>query len=624
VKWLKINTVLLLSAVLSLWASFSQADTQFRVIVDASGSMLISDPDKLTSEALRLISNLAPEEKATLGIWLFGEEPRVLLPESTVNKATKAKLASYVNSYVTQDVKTDLEAIIKLLLDTPDSGNLAAGFNRHWILVTDGMVDISLNEAVNKASRDRILNELMVRLEGRGIHLHTVSMTGYTDKNLLESLSLRTNATHTEVAIPEDLLDTFDRIFTQASPSDELPFDGNQFVVDDAIEDLTLVVFHENGIQPHVVKPDGSLLSLVNDSNASVAVSDHYTLITVLKPSAGVWQVDNVDLERSSIRVITNLSSQATNIAPIVFVNEPIYSTVGLFQKDVMIKDDNVLNLVTVKQTLIRLSGEQKEIVLSHEMSRTNGQFKRRLEGISESGNYEVVILMDGKTFSRQHSQYFTVHPAIDFKGTNPDGNLIAFSAHPVNLKLDVSRSNIKLEFTYNNGTTETEEMPLVGQGYWEKIIPVSVDDNVKVRAKLIGTTQTGLRFDYWTPFWQFNRKGDDAPTVGLDDIDPSSMLLTSIPSSSTDLMPVMVIPAVSVVNEVEEGDELSSEPDAADIETSDVDKAVEKTDSLSKTEWMMYIGLNLGGILIIAAGIFLYRRMQKNKSLKSDDTDDV
>jgi uncharacterized protein (TIGR03503 family) len=623
VKWLKINTVLL-SAVLSFWVPLSQADTQFRVIVDASGSMLISDPDKLTSEALRLISNLAPEEKATLGIWLFGEEPRVLLPESIVNKATKSKLASYVNSYVTQDVKTDLEAIIRLLLDTPDSGNLAPEFNRHWILVTDGMVDISLDEAVNKASRDRILNELMARLEERDIHLHTVSMTGYTDKDLLESLSLRTDATHTEVAIPEDLLDTFDRIFTQASPSDELPFDGNQFVVDDAIDELTLVVFHDNGIQPHVVKPDGSLLSLVTDRDASVAASDHYTLITVRKPDAGVWKVNNVDFERSSIRVITNLSSQATKIAPIVFVNEPIYSTVGLFQKNVIIKDDNILNLVTVKQTLVRLSGEQKETILSHDMARTNGQFKQRLEGISEPGNYELVSLLDGKTFSRQLSQYFTVHPAIDFKGTNPGGNLIAFSAHPVNLKLNVSRSNVKLEFTYNNGTTETEEMPLVGQGYWEKIIPVSTDDNVKVRAKLIGMTQTGLRFDYWTPFWHFNRKGDEAPTVGLDDIDPTSMLLMSIPSSNRDLMPVMVLPAVSVVDEAEESGKLSSELDAADLEVSDVDKAAEKTDSLSKTEWMMYIGLNLGGVLIIATGIFLYRRMQKNKSLKSDDTDDV
>lgn len=622
-KWLKINTVLL-AAVFSFWVPSSQADTQFRVIVDASGSMLISDPDKLTSEALRLISNLAPEEKATLGIWLFGEEPRVLLPESTVNKATKSKLATYVNSYVTQDVKTDLEAIIKLLLDTPDAGNLAADFNRHWILVTDGMVDISLDEAVNKASRDRILNELMAQLEERGIHLHTVSMTGYTDKALLESLSLRTDATHTEVAIPEDLLDTFDRIFTQASPSDELPFDGNQFVVDDAIEELTLVVFHENGIQPHVIKPDGKVLSLVNDSHVSVSASDHYTLITVRDPRAGVWKVNNVDLERSSIRVITDLSAQATKVAPVIFVNEPIYSTVGLFQKNVIIQDENILNLVTVEQTLIRLSGEQKETVFSHEMARTNGQFKQRLEGITEPGNYELVSLVDGKTFSRQLSQYFTVHPAIDFSGTNPGGNLIAFSAKPVNLKLNVLRSNVKLEFTYNNGTIETEEMPLVGQGYWEKIIPVSADDDVKVRAKLVGMTQTGLRFDYWTPFWHFNRKGDDAPTVNLDDATPASLLLMAVPSSNRDLMPVLVPPAISIVSEEQEKEGVPSEPDVVKPDLSDVDEMVEKEDTISSTEWIMYAALNLAGIAIIAAGIFLYRRIQKNKSLRSEDIDDV
>ncbi|WP_421851667.1 VWA domain-containing protein [Marinomonas sp.] len=622
-KWLKINTVLLV-AVLSFWMPLSKADTQFRVIVDASGSMLISDPDKLTSEALRLISNLAPEEKATLGIWLFGEEPRVLLPEAIVNKANKTKLASYVDSYVTQDVKTDLEAIIKLLLETPDSGNLKPGFNRHWILVTDGMVDISLEEAVNKASRDRILNQLTSKLEERGIHLHTISMTGYTDKALLESLSLRTDATHTEVAIPEDLLDTFDRIFSQASPSDELPFDGNRFTVDDAIQELTLVVFHENGIQPHIVKPDGTLLSLVSNKNVSVSTSDHYTLITIRAPSSGEWQVNNVDIDRSSIRVITDLSAQATPVAPVIFQNEPIYSTVALFQKDKVIKDDKILSLLNVKQTLVRLSGEQKETIYSHKMDRTNGQFKQHLEGITEAGNYELVSLVDGKTFSRQLSQFFTVYPAINFEGANPSGNLIAFSAKPVNLKLNMLRSNVKLEFTYNNGTTEMEDMPLVGQGYWEKIIPVSANDNVKVRAQLIGFTQTGLRFEYWTPVWHFNRQGNDAPTVGLGDVAPMGKLLIPVATSNKDVMPMLVPPSVSVVNEADENSDSQTEVAGETKEESTTDMVLDKANSLSTTEWIMYAVLNLGGIAVIVGGIFLYRRMKKNQSLRRDDLDDV
>ncbi|NLU98924.1 hypothetical protein B6N13_12615 [Marinomonas sp. UCMA 3892] len=621
-KWLKINTVLL-AAVLSFWVPFSKADTQFRVIVDASGSMLISDPDKLTSEALRLISNLAPEEKATLGIWLFGEEPRVLLPEAIVNKANKTKLASYVDSYVTQGVKTDLEAIIKLLLETPDSGSLKPGFNRHWILVTDGMVDISLDEAVNKASRDRILNQLTSKLEERGIHLHTISMTGYTDKALLESLSLRTDATHTEVAIPEDLLDTFDRIFSQASPSDELPFDGNRFTVDDAIQELTLVVFHENGIQPHIVKPDGKLLSLASNAEVSVSSSDHYTLITVRGPASGTWQVNNVDLDRSSIRVITDLSAQATPVAPVIFQNEPIYSTVGLFQKNELIKDDKVLNLLDVKQTLVRLSGEQKETVFSQDTVRTNEQFKQRLGGITEPGNYELVSLVDGKTFSRQLSQFFTVHPAIEFVGVSPGGNLVAFSAKPVNLKLNMLRSNMKLEFTYNNGITETEEMPLVGQGYWEKIIPVSPGDNVNVRAKLIGMTQTGQRFDYWTPTWHFERQGNNAPTVTLVDGDVDNSSNMSEPSSNNDVAPMFVPPSVSVVDGVE--DSADSLPEKNTLpEESVADQMLDKANDLSTSEWIWYAALNLGGIIVIAGGIFLYRRIKKNQSLRREDLDDV
>ncbi|QUX95690.1 hypothetical protein C0J08_09820 [Marinomonas sp. CT5] len=621
-KWLKINTVLLV-AVLSFWVPSSQADTQFRVIVDASGSMLISDPDKLTSEALRLISNLAPEEKATLGIWLFGEEPRVLLPEAIVNKANKAKLASYVDSYLTQDVKTDLEAILKLLLDTPDSGDLKSGFNRHWILVTDGMVDISLDNEVNKASRDRILNELSAKLEERGIHLHTVSMTGYTDKDLLESLSLLTNATHTEVAIPEDLLDTFDRIFTQASPSDELPFDGNYFDVDDSIKELTLVVFHDGDVQPQVVKPDGSILPLETTKNLLVSVSSHYTLITIRNPASGKWQVNNADLERSNIRIITDLSAHATRVPPVIFQNEPISSTIALFQKDQVIKDEKILNLVDVKQTLVRLSGEQKETLFSRQMEKTKGQFKQRLGGVTESGNYELVSVLDGKTFSRQLSQFFTVHPAINFEGTNPSGNLVAFSAKPVNLKLNMLRSKVKLEFTDQNGTTEIEDMPLVGQGYWEKIVPVSANDNVKVRAQLIAFTQAGVRFEYWTPIWHFNRQGNDSPTVGLGDTS-SDEILIPVASSNNDVMPVLVPPSISVVSESEESMTASPTDEEKQEVKSTTDEVLDEVSTLSTTEWIMYAVLNLGGILVIAGGVFLYRSMKKKRSLKRDDVDDV
>ena len=610
-KWLKINTVLL-AAVLSFVTPFSQADTQFRVIVDASGSMLISDPDKLTSEALRLISNLAPEEEATLGVWLFGEEARVLLPESTVNQATKAKLSSYVNSYVTQDVKTDLESIVKMLLETPDSGTLEPGFNRHWILVTDGMVDISLDEAVNKASRDRIINKLTPQLEDRGIHLHTISMTGYTDKELLESLSLRTNASHTEVAIPEDLLDTFDRIFAQAAPSDELPLDGNRFLVDDAIQELTLVVFHDGEIQPRIIKPDGVLQPLENGNGTSVAISEHYTLLTIRAPLSGEWTINNVDLERSSVRVITDLGLYTSDIPPVMFQGESIDSTVGLLQKNTRIQDGKLLNLLSVEQSLVRLSGEQKESIFSRQLVLQEGAFSQTLQGVVEPGRYELISVADGKTFSRQMSQYFTVHPAIEFKGVKSGGSFVSLSALPVNLRLDILQSNIRLEFTYNNGTSKVEEMPLVGQGYWEMIVPVAPDDNVKVRAELLGVDHNGESFEYWTPVWQFSRKGNDEPVVGLVGANDEGIALLSASTVDKNVMPVFLPPVISVVDDAEEPVPLASESNSSDDDAS-ANVAAKTDNGFSSKEWVLYAALNIGGIVIIVAGILLYRRLKKS-----------
>ncbi|WP_394179711.1 VWA domain-containing protein [Marinomonas posidonica] len=613
-KWLKLSTVLLLAS-LTFWVPLAKADAQFRVIVDASGSMLISDPDKLTSEALRLISNLAPDEKATLGIWLFGETPRVLVPEAPVNIQTKARVANYVNSYLTQDVKTDLEAIIKLLLDTPDAGGLEPGFDRHWILVTDGMVDISLDEAINKASRDRILNELSQQLELLDIHLHTISMTGYTDKALLENLSLRTNATHTEVAVPVDLLDTFDRIFSQASPSDELPLNGNQFVVDEAIDELTLVVFHEKGELPEVILPDNSLLPIKGGFNVSVSSADHYTLISVQDPLPGTWQVKNVDLSRSSVRIITDLSARATKISPVIFTNEEIYSSVGLFLDGLLMQDPQLLDLVNVKQTLYRLSGEQKEEVLSYDVPKANDQFKIRLAGIGLAGNYELVSEVDGQTFKRQLSQFFTVHPAIEFEGSTPSDNLVAFTATPVNLKLNLLRSNVVLEFTDKNGGKRTEEMPLIGQGYWEKVMPVSPDDHVMVRAKLSGVTQAGLRFEYQTPEWHFDRQGEADATVGVGEQAAKSLLLSPSNSTNREVMPVVVAPAISVVEENEEPVEASVDTEPTELPATEKEDVMDEVDTMTPTDWIMYAALNVAGLAVIVAGVLLYRRIRKNAS---------
>lgn len=620
-----------LVAMLLMLSSWASADTQFRLIVDASGSMLISDPDKLTAESLKLISDLAPEERATLGVWLFGEQARVLLPETVINPASKVRLNQAVNNYTPGDLKTDLESIIRMLLDTPDSGDLEPGFERHWVLVTDGMVDVSLDKAVNDASRDRIMNDLALQLAERGIHLHTVSMTSYADKELLQSVSTRTDAIYTEVATPDEMLDTFDRIFSQAAPSEEVPFEGNTFFIDEAIEEATLLIFNQEGETPLVYKPNGQTLNL-NATNVSAVTASHYLLATIAKPDVGTWRVENVDLERSNIRVITKLSAQVTKIAPVIFVNEPIYSTLGLFQDNQLIEDPELLSLVAVDQRLNLLSGDSTKQIQKTPLELANHQFKNKIEQVGEPGNYELISEVDGKTFVRKLSQFFSVAAPINLEAETQGENLVMFSAKPTNLRLNMLRSNARVVITASGGTEQTLEMPLIGEGFWQKIYPVSPNSRVSAKVRLIGITQTGVRFEYTTPPWYLTRDGAGEVSVSRSPGEADSAIIAALGAANRELTPLVVTPQVAIVSEQElaqenaasevEGAAESVEPDSTTNEESE--GSAKETDGLTTADWVLYGTLNGIGVLVLVAGYLIFRQLRKKRKSKIEDELDV
>lgn len=610
----------LLSTSLTLSAS-----TQFRVIVDASGSMVISDPDRLTSESLRLIADLAPEEESSLGVWLFGEAPRVLLPETPITENLKSSLKSNLGGYVTEDLQTDLESVLRLMLDTPPAPGIEKGSEQHWILVTDGMVDISLDQKVNDLSRKTILTPILDELIEKGIYLHTVSMTGYTDSELLKTLSVKTNASYTEVAVPEDLLSTFNRIFTSANKADELPFEGNTFFIDDSIEEFTLLVFHELGKRPKVIAPKGDVLALKNDQRVTIADGNRYTLVTVEQPTLGTWQVENVNLEKSSVRIVTNLKVEASNLASVLFVNEPLISNVGLYENDQLIQDPILLEVLTAQQQLIRHKGENSDVVDEKELSQSNYQFKNQIDQLSPEGDYELRSFLDGQSFARKLSQFFTLTPAVKLSIEHKGYGLIAFSVKPTNLRLNLFKSQVSLDIEYEDGSRLQESLPLIGAGFWQKLIP-SKQINFVARATLEGVTQAGVKFEYVTSPFNYEYVRPEVSSL-LTDEAPGEAVTNFIAESregfegsenqveqSLEEKLKIQIDANSVIDGVKEGiadvTETAEGLVSTDVPSEDQDKV-----SFSTSEIIVYAVINTLVFIFIGGAIWWIRRRNKEKS---------
>lgn len=626
-KWLKVYAVLAF-VVASTWSSLSQADTQFRIIVDASGSMQTSDPDRITSEAIRLISNLAPEGKATLGVWLFGEQPRVLFPESVINAGSKVKLTNYVNSYVTQDLKTDFESILDLLLKTPDVGGLKPGFKRDWILVTDGNVDISLDEKVNQASRQRIWTDITKKLEEKGIRLHTISLTNYSDKALLDHLSFRTDASRTELAVPEDMLDAFDRIFSQSMPYQELPLQGDRFKVDPSVDQITIESLHEGGGLPTLTQPDGQPFALSNRDGVSVTEAPHFTVATITDPMPGTWQVSGVDLSRVKIRAISSLSLRATSIDSFNFVNEPIESTVSLFRDDQALKGPDTPK-GNVEQTLKRIMGDSKEVVFKTNLDPLKDRFKNRIEGISKPGEYELSTEYLGSV-DRKFEQYFTVQPPISFSAQSSSDSLVTFSSSATNGKLDFAHSNLKLELIFADGSKQLTEMANMQNGDWDKVVPVSPNEEIKARAHLVGVTREGASINYWTPTWTIHRKGSDPVYVEKGNISASAPEPTATVSigSEQDVAPVSITPNVDIVNDGQTAEQTPQNQDQSETDKLLADVKGEAEDTFGIDSLLLYFAIGAGVVILLAVVLIAVRRSRRPSGryddLQDDDVDDV
>jgi len=110
------------------------------------------------------------------------------------------------------------------------------------VLLTDGMVDISKDPALNTASRARVLEQSLPRLKELGVKVHTIALSARADHELMRTLSQETGGWYEQVEDVAQLQRVFLRIFEKVGRPDALPLKDNRFIVDKSIEEATLLV----------------------------------------------------------------------------------------------------------------------------------------------------------------------------------------------------------------------------------------------------------------------------------------------------------------------------------------------------------------------------------------------
>ncbi len=588
------------------YAAISEpARPDVRVLIDVSGSMKQNDPHNLRRPALDLLVGLFPKGTRA-GVWTFGEKVGVLIPDNNVTDGWRALARSKAKLITSDELFTNIPAALEAASDKIDST-----YRTSFILLTDGMVDVSKSEDENTAARQHLLNDILPRLRSAGVVVHTIALSKSADRELMERLAADTGGLFAVAESADQLKQVFLQAFDAAAPAEQVPLAGNHFLVDSSIEELTALVLHKPGKPVELVSPDNKRHSAANHGDDfKWFEGDGFDLITVQKPYEGEWNVV-AELEKGSrVTIVSNMSLVASRYSESLFVDgAPMEMTAGLKQQGEMIKDATLLKLVKFSVSAQRREdGKQWTLDLSApNPTPTDGYFHSAMSMLSEAGTYDLTVDAQSKTFQRSQKQTVAVRENFDVRVSAtdaiPPGHRVTLFAQ--NPDIDVAASAVTAHIKSSDGKIAEKSLAATDREWPLTLEGADYQGRVEVYFDIAGQNKSGAKFTYRSATVAVDQAGTQVVAPPQKDVAPE---------------PKHAEPAAH--EETKDHAEAQTKPEDSKHEEPAPAEQPEKKKSWVK--WALYGGIAIGNLLILGLGFVAYRViMGGSKSKVLDEADD-
>ncbi|SFB81710.1 TIGR03503 family protein [Marinospirillum celere] len=391
--------------------------TDVRLVVDISGSMNWTDPNNLRIPATHMLIDLL-SEGTQAGIWTFARQVNMLVTHAQVDEAWREGARIEAEKINSVGLYTHIDRAIETV--TWDAG-WDVDRERHIILLSDGLVDISQAETErersreNQESRDYLLRERLPRLVEAGYTLHTLALSDEADHDLMATLAQRSGGLHAIAYEAEDLMPLLLQILNRMVDRDQVPLDGDRFSIDSLISEFTVLVFHQEDAEVVLRSPDGEAYTASSSSDQVRWHSNsRYTQITVDEPAAGTWQIETPAHPDNRVTVVSDLKLRTNGFPATVYRGFPDK------QQNLQAWFTEEGQRVDRREFLRLLNAEirhhQGDLLLTEQsMSFNEGSydFRGSLTEFTELGEQQVTILVDGNTFQRQVRHSFNVQDVV-------------------------------------------------------------------------------------------------------------------------------------------------------------------------------------------------------------------
>lgn len=609
------------------------AEQDVRLVVDISGSMNWTDPNNLRIPATNMLTDLLPEG-VDAGIWTFARQVNMLVPHGEVNDAWRATARQEAEKINSVGLYTHIDRAIETV--TWDV-NWDVDQDRHIILLSDGLADISRADTTqersreNQASRDHLLRERLPKLVEAGYTLHTLALSDEADHDLMATLAQRSGGLHAIAYEADDLMPLLLQILNRMVDSEQVPLDDNQFSIDPLIKEFTALVFHQPDADIALYSPSGHSYSRESrDQQLNWHGNDSYTLVTVKEPEAGDWRIETPPHPDNRITVVSDLKLHTSQFPATVYRGFPEKEQTlkaWFTEEGQRIDRREFLRLLNAD-----LKHHQGDLLLAEKNMDFHSEsldFRASLTEFNELGEQQVTVVIDGHTFKRQVTHSFNVQDVVAANLQLPeDGGtpkIVLRAQHP-----ELDPKDVGFKVTANG---EAQPIRYRGDGEWQVNLSnleagqdylLEIEAEGELKGEALSITLPSLSMEAGSV-----RVLDRQPQEPEATEPREESLPDFVPNIAQQIVPTPVLPTPSVSEPVTrpvESEPIQPEPEPEQPAAQEAgDRGLFELDFSPIKSWddprmlWVYVALGLANILLFGFAYILYRRFIQRRKERHD-----
>lgn len=383
------------------------------LVVDVSKSMLTSDPNKISNEAMKMFIDMSSLKGDKIGSIAYAGD--VVAKKDLIKLQTekdKIDLKAFID-LLDQYSNTDISIGLKEAIMSLDAGH-EKDYLPLIVLLADGNNDVDEKQGKTMQQATDDMNNAVAEAKTKGYPVYVIGLNadGTLNKEVLQNIATTTNGKFFETSSADDLPGILSEIFAnhlklKVVPVDELVGKGD-------FQDVTINIPNTNVLeanlslvssQPVEIKlfdPSGTEQTLPSDK-ITLTQSKSYSMVKMITPVPGDWtlKVKGMPADKIDINFVFNYDLQLS-LAPLeskkLKAGDSIKVEAFFEDNGQLVSNNDLYNTMNATLLLTNLETDQtEEIPLSVNQQGYAGEFI-----LGDSENYEIMVKAEGDSFFRE------------------------------------------------------------------------------------------------------------------------------------------------------------------------------------------------------------------------------